>query len=92
VEIELQVLRTQTLARLRQRATRRWVSVLLGAAVLGQVLQLTHTQAALQAAHPRRGGVQVFGGVFVVVASKVAVLLEPPNGAGGNSRHDLFQV
>jgi hypothetical protein len=92
VEIELQVLSAQTLGRLRQRETPCWVSALLGAAVLGPALQLSHAQAALQASHPGRGRVRVLGGVFVVLASKVAVLFEPANGSDGDDRDDLLQV
>jgi hypothetical protein len=55
-------------------------------------LQLTHAQAALQAPHPRRVGVRARTGIRLVIASKVAVLLQPADAARRDGRHDLFQI
>jgi hypothetical protein len=92
VEIELQMLDTKAFGWLERRAAQCCLCVLLGAAVLCPALNLTHAQAALQAPHPWRVVVRVFGAVFLALASKVAVLFEPAHGACSDGRHDLFQI
>jgi hypothetical protein len=59
---------------------------------MGQTLQVTHAQAASQAAHPRGVRLRTAGKLFALFGAEIAVPFEPAHGAQGDGCHDLFQI
>jgi hypothetical protein len=57
-----------------------------------QTLQVTHAQAASQAAHPRGVRLRTAGKLVALFGAEIAVPIEPAHGAQGDGCHDLFQI